>query len=289
MTVETLVRPPSEEDIQRTDAGSDRRADIDAKTARVAALLREVGCEGLLLLEPENVAWLSSGALARGVLDPASEPALYCNGEQRWVIASNADSQRIFDEEVDGLGFQLKEWPWHWGREQLLTDLCQNRKVACDRPRGDLPCVAGQLLSLRRPLTLYEQACAHALGQTVSHALEATCRNLEVGQSEREVAGHASHRLLHRGVQPLHIGVAADGRSRLYRHFRFTSTPIRQYAVLTAMGWWRRPAAQSASASCRRTCARTTTPSAGSAPATSPRPGPTRCRGRSWWRRGAST
>ena len=83
------------------DTGSDRRADIDAKTGRVAALLREVGCEGLLLLEPENVAWLGSGALARGVLDPAAEPALYCNGEQRWVIASNADAQRIFDEEVD--------------------------------------------------------------------------------------------------------------------------------------------------------------------------------------------
>ena len=234
MTVEALVRHPSEEDLQRTDTGSDRRADIDAKMGRVAALLREVGCEGLLLLEPENVAWLGSGALARGIFDPAAEPALYCNGEQRWVIAGNADAQRIFDEEVDGLGFQLKEWPWHWGREQLLTDLCQNRKVACDRPRGDLPCVAGQLRGLRRSLTPYERACAHALGQTLSHALEATCRHLEAGQSEREVAGHLSHRLLHRGVQPLHIGVAADGRSRLYRHFRFTSTPVRRYAVLTA-------------------------------------------------------
>ena len=42
-----------------------RRADIDAKQAAVAGLLREVGCEGLLVLEPPNFAWLTSGAVAR--------------------------------------------------------------------------------------------------------------------------------------------------------------------------------------------------------------------------------
>src|SRR5262249_19590831 len=58
-------------------------------------------------------------------------------------------------------------------------------------------------------------------------------RNLNPGETEREVAGQISHRLLHRGVTPLHVGVAADGRSRLYRHFAFTSTQIAQHAVLT--------------------------------------------------------
>jgi Xaa-Pro aminopeptidase len=215
---------------------SDRRSDVEAKMGRVGALLQEVGCEGLLILEPENLAWLTSGATARGLLDPSADLALYCNGEQRWLIASNVDSQRMFDEELDGLGFQLKEWPWHWGREQLLADLRQNRRVACDRPLPETWLVADALARLRRHMTVYEQACYFALGQIVSHALEAACRTLASGETEREVAGQISHRLLHRGVQPLHIGVAADGRSRLYRRFGFTSTPIRQYAVLTASG-----------------------------------------------------
>ena len=51
---------------------------------------------------------------------------------------------------------------------------------------------------------------------------------------QREAAGQLSHRLLHRGAQVVHIGVADEDRSRLYRHFSFTSTPIRHYAVLTA-------------------------------------------------------
>ncbi len=215
------------------DAVSDRRADIDAKMARVAELLQEVGCEGLLLLDAANFAWLTSGAMSRGLGDPAAEPAAYCNGEHRWIIASNVDSQRLFDEEVDGLGFQLKEWPWHWGRDQFLSDLCQNRKVACDRSVPGVVSVAEQMRRLRRQLTVYEQACQLALGQTVAHALEATCRTLSPGETEREIAGHLSHRLIHRGILPLHVGVAVDGRSRLYRRFGFTSAVLEHYAVLS--------------------------------------------------------
>ena len=61
--------------------------------------------------------------------------AAFCTAEGRWIITSNVDSQRLFDEELDGLGFQLKEWPWHWGRGQLIADLCQGRNVACDQPQ----------------------------------------------------------------------------------------------------------------------------------------------------------
>ncbi len=233
MTVETLVQPTTLiAGATHVDAMSDRRADIDAKVARVAELLQEVGCEGLLLLDPANFAWLTGGAMSRGLGDPAAEPAAYCNGEHRWIIASNVDSLRLFDEEVDGLGFQLKEWPWHWGRDQILADLCQNRKVACDRPCPGVVNVAEPMRRLRRRLTAYEQACQLAVGQTLAHALEATCRTLSRGESEREIAGHVSHRLIHRGILPLHVGVAVDGRSRLYRRFGFTSATLEHYAVL---------------------------------------------------------
>jgi Xaa-Pro aminopeptidase len=228
-----LLQPAGSSEFQLSTV-SDRRADVDAKTGRLGALLQAVGSEGLLLFEPENVAWLTSGAVARALPDPASAPAVYCNGEQRWLIARNADSQRWFDEEIDGLGFQLKEWPWHWDREQLVADLVQGRRVASDRPFGDCRVAADEMRRLRRTLTPYEQACLLALGEMLAHALEAACRTLAVNETEREVAGHISHRLMHRGAVPVHIGVAADGRSRLYRHFGFTPTPIRHYAVLTA-------------------------------------------------------
>ncbi|HZU37896.1 MAG TPA: M24 family metallopeptidase [Gemmataceae bacterium] len=212
----------------------DRRADIDAKQLVIAGLLREVNCDGLLILEPENFAWLTSGATARGVPYEQEQPALYYSPEQRWAIASNVDSQRLFDEEIDGLGFQLKEWPWHWGREQLLADLCQGRKVACDVAFRDCTVVGDRLQALRRVHSPYEQACLRAAGHLLSHALEATCRTLTPRLTEREIAGQISHRLLHRGAQPLIISVAGDGRSAVYRHCGFTDVPVRRHAVLFA-------------------------------------------------------
>ncbi len=211
---------------------NDRRLDIDAKQLRITELLQQVECDGLLLLDPIHFAWLTSGAQARGVMDPAAAPMLYATGEGRWVLCANTDSQRLFDEELDGLGFQLKEWPWHWGRERMLADLCHGRRVACDQPLGDCVVVADRLARLRRKLTAYEQACYRALGQIVGHALEATCRNVSPGETEREVAGQLSHRLIHRGAQPVLLMVAADGRSSLYRQAGYTPKPLESCAVL---------------------------------------------------------
>ena len=241
MSAEPTVSPLTEGAGFSIDISSDRRADIEAKQFRVATLLREHECDGMLLIEQENVAWLTSGATPRGHLDAESLPALFCTPESRWLICSNVDSQRLFDEELDGLGFQLKEWPWHWGREQFFADLCPGRKVACDaipsgEVEGDFHVIAGLMGKARRVLTPYEQACLFTLGQVVSHAVEAACRTLQKGDTEREVAGQLAHRMMHRGVQPVELGIAADGRSRVYRRVGFTGTPIERYAVVTATG-----------------------------------------------------
>src|SRR5437868_5405597 len=89
---------------------SDRRLDVDAKHARIAALLEEIGSESLLILDPANFAWLTSGGVTRNVLDSEQTPALYFTPTNRWLLSSNVESQRMFDEEIDGLGFMLKEW-----------------------------------------------------------------------------------------------------------------------------------------------------------------------------------
>jgi hypothetical protein len=212
---------------------SDRRSDVDAKQAAIAQLLTESACDGLLILAPENFAWLTSGGAARGVVDKEAMPALYYNAEGRWVLCGNVDTQRLFDEEIDGMGFQLKEWNWHQGRASLLEDLCQGRKTACDVSFKECQVVGTRLQAMRMPLSDYEQACYKALGQIVSHALEATGRSLNVGDTEREIAGQLSHRLIHRGALPIMMTVAADGRSRVYRQGSFTGTAIRSYCVMT--------------------------------------------------------
>src|SRR5437868_2629018 len=136
VTEETSLPPATAEITLAPPA--DRRSDIDAKHQRLTTLLRDAAADGLLVLRPENFAWQTSGSPPRGVIDPAARPALYFSHEGRWLLCSNAESQRMFDEEIDGLGFQLKEWPWHWGRAQLVSDLTQGatqgRNIAADEP-----------------------------------------------------------------------------------------------------------------------------------------------------------
>src|SRR5438105_3893081 len=104
-----------------------RRLDIDAKQQLIAQLLHDCGCDGLLVLNPTNVRWLTSGAGPVGLLGRDEMPGLYFTPHQRWLLASSTDSQRMFVEELDGLGFMLKEWHWSASREQLLVDLVYGR------------------------------------------------------------------------------------------------------------------------------------------------------------------
>jgi Xaa-Pro aminopeptidase len=214
------------------ESSSDRRADVDAKQGQVAELLARIGCEGLLVLDQANLAWLSAGGSARSVLNPEDLPALYYTAGQRWLIVCNVDSQRMFDEELDHLGFLLKEWPWPSRREQVLADLCMDRRLACDMPFQGAQLVTEQLRVLRRAQSAHERACSRLLGQMVAHAVEATCRSAQPGETERELAAQVAHRLYRRGALPVAVSVTADGRARTYRRHGFTSAPIQTSATI---------------------------------------------------------
>ncbi|MFL5327745.1 MAG: hypothetical protein ACJ8C4_02420 [Gemmataceae bacterium] len=188
------------------------RAEIDDRQAAVARLLETAKAEQLLLMDPANKTWFVGNQICRGMLDPQDEACLIITPSQRWLICSNTDSQRIFDAYLDRLGFQLKEWPWHIGREQLLADLCQNRTIASDRLLRDTISVANELRALRLALSPSMQSSVIHLGRDLAHSLEATCRNIERSSTEVEIAGHLGHRLLRRGIEPVAIQVAADRR-----------------------------------------------------------------------------
>lgn len=211
-----------------------RRADIDIKQAQIAWLLEQVECEAALLLGSAHVGWFTAGMNVRGLIAESERPGIYTNGRQRWLLCSNVDTQRLFDEELDQLGFQLKEWTWEGGRADLFMNITTGRKVCCDRPLANMPQTAERLRPLIRVLTNYEQEEYRTLGRLVAHAVEATARNLVKGSTEEEVAGQLGHRILHRGAEPVAISITADGRGSRYRRAGTSPAPVTQYCVLQA-------------------------------------------------------
>lgn len=214
----------------------DRRQDVEEKQERLLPLLEEMGCEAALLLMPAHVSWFANGLNARGLIADSERPGVYTNGRQRWLLCSNVDTHRLFDEELDQLGFQLKEWSWDHGRADLLHNVVTGRKVACDRPFPGMPMINDRLRPLLRVLSEFERRTYAELGKLVAHAVEATARNIEAGQTEEEVAGHLGHRLLHHSAEPVGVSVTADGRGAKFRRAGFTTAPVRKSCVIQATG-----------------------------------------------------
>lgn len=214
------------------DEQSTRDDDIATKQERLAAMLRDLVRDGLLLLDPANFSWITSGADSTLVVEAADQPAVYLQNSQRWLICSNVDTQRLFDEELDGLGFQVKEWPWQWGRPQLLADLCTGKRLACDVPFADCTNVGERLQTMRRTLSPWERERLRAIGIEVAHALEATCRGINRGDTEQEIAGHLCHRLARHGLTPVEVQVSADSRLRMYRRHVPGTAKVEQTCVV---------------------------------------------------------
>jgi Xaa-Pro aminopeptidase len=213
-----------------------RRADIDAKQDRVAKILGDFACEGVVLLMPAHVAWFTGGVNVRGLIADGERPGVYTNGRQRWLLCSNIDTQRLFDEELDGLGFQLKEWQWMTGRAALLGELVTGKKFATDRPFPNMPLVNDALRPEMRALTEFEQELYRDLGKLVAHALEATARNISRGETEQEVAGHLAHRLGRHGAEAVAVSVAADDRGDRFRRTGFSIARIERSCTLQVTG-----------------------------------------------------
>ncbi len=220
-----VVNADLERDVP-ADPVADRRADVEAKLASVGAVLPDLGCEAVVLFMPAHVSWLCGGFNLRGLFADTERPGIYTNGKQRWLMCSNLDTQRLFDEELDRLGFQLKEWHWSTGRAALLGELTAGKKIATDRPFPNMPLVNEKLRTVIRPLSAFDRVGYLDLGRHVAHAVEATARAADPGETEREIAGHLAHRLLRHGVEPAAVSVAVLAGAGRYPRPGFTAAAL---------------------------------------------------------------
>ncbi|MBA3314607.1 MAG: M24 family metallopeptidase [Planctomycetota bacterium] len=215
-------------DLERVDDVADRQR-------LLADLIREHGVDALLLSRPENFAWLTVGADA--TRSATAEPAarLFVTPEARLLVTNNVESQYLFDRELPGLGFQLKERPWFEPHDQLANDLCRGRKIGSDDGFGGSLDLSAALSRLRLPLTERERKTVRQLGREVVHAVEATARGCQAGETEAEIAAELAHRLIKHEIVPVRLQVCADGRFRRYPHYPFGNARVEANCVIAAV------------------------------------------------------
>ncbi|HEV3164592.1 MAG TPA: peptidase M24 [Isosphaeraceae bacterium] len=236
-TVDTLPALADPTADHADDTLAQRRADVDEKHRRVIDFLDATGYDAVVLGRADAVAWFTSGGdLGQGLSSDPSSVLLYINRACRAVITDNVQSARVFEEELAGLGFQLKERAWYDHPEQIAAEIGHNKRIATDSCLHQWPNESLRLKLLRLSLTRLERQRLRELGRTLTLAVEATCRNFMPDETEADVAGHLAHRLIREGVVPVDLRVASDDRLSRYRQPTFKAAPIRQRAIIAATG-----------------------------------------------------
>ena len=215
-------------------AASPRIEDVAIKQQRIAEFLEDEGYEAVLLGRQDSFAWFTAGGdSGAGAASEVGQVSLFVTRDQRCVLAMNTESGRIFEEEVAGLGFQLKECRWDEPRDRLFEDICRGRKVASDSGVCGTVNELDKLRRLRINLTELERQRYRELGRAVSHAVEATCRNARPGETEHELAGELSHRLIRHGISPITMYVAGEERAGQFRLAPHKAQPIRRRVTIS--------------------------------------------------------
>lgn len=226
--------PVSSGEIQVVDL--ERAEEVERRHQLLASFLDLKGDDALLLQRPSNFAWLTCGGDNTRPGTTETTATLFITEEARVALCSSADSGQVFDRELAGLGFQLKERPWEEPRSVLVDDLCRGRRVAGDLDMAGLRNADREVADFRRTMTDRELGTLKVLGRQMTHAVEAAARTLSPGETESEIAGQIAHRLLRHQIIPVRIQVMADGRGHRYRHWGFGNDHVERYCTLSAVG-----------------------------------------------------
>lgn len=212
---------------------------VDRRHQKIGEWLKNHHYDAALFTDPVNQCWLSAGADFSGGDGAGPATAMFITPESRVIVTHNVSSARVFETCIGGMGFQIKERPWHEPLEVLLGDLCRGRKVILDRygPLGDVK--PDVFRNFRWPLDDHDCEQLKMAARILTHGVEATCRGWYPGKTEAELAGEVAHRLIKHQMTPVRVQILADGRSRRFRDWTWNEDESTHLVTIVAVGRFR--------------------------------------------------
>ena len=213
------------------------------KRARLTRAMKERGLDAVVLSRRHNFSWASGGSdnHVRHSADMGVATLIFTRDGARYVLTSNIEAPRIMDEELGGMGYELKTVKWYVPEEraQALKELMGGRKAASDDGTPGTVDAEPLLMPLRMQLGRNELAKYRWLGRAAGRGIAEVCRKITRGMTEEEIAGNLFAVMQGQGVKPTVLLVAADERIKKYRHPIPTAQKVKGAVmlVLCARRW----------------------------------------------------
>ncbi len=207
--------------------------ELKTKLAQVRTLLKQQGAEAALLGLQPNFSWLACGGEAHIPLNSnLSFGQLVVTAKGFYLLANRIEMRCLQDEVVKGLGAKPLLWEWHDSSSGLkaLKQVADPAKTLSDCGDWGTTARPDLFAPLHYSLQDIEVKRYRALGKAAEAALNETCRSLQPGQSEFQIAGTLSERAWARDLTPVVVLVATDERIKNYRHPRPTTKKLKKFA-----------------------------------------------------------
>lgn len=190
------------------------QAEQREKRARIKVLLAEKGLDAVVLRKGANVAWITGGRAHIPTTLELSCMDVIVYPDRIVVVTNKIEAQRLKDEELSG-DEELIIVNWFEGRDAQLP---KGPKIGVDGVDGERINIQGEIESLRRNLNEFEVARLKEIGRDATNALEEAMFDIDIDESEVEVAGEIAEELWERNLEPVVLLVAGENRIKKYRH-----------------------------------------------------------------------
>ncbi len=216
--------------------------EVATKEARVRQWLGDNNYGAMLISQLRNFSWITGGGDTHIVITSEGTPCcllLRADGP-KYLIANGSEAPRLMEEQLDGLGYELKFHRWWTDKaepnrvHQIVKELTQGVQLCSDAAFPDAEVIPDAQIAteLRIPLTDSEIKKYRWLGRGCAEAVAETCRQVRPGMSEEEMENITSDSLMKRGIRPTVLLIAADERIMKYRHAIPAGAKLRNYAMI---------------------------------------------------------
>ncbi|RWZ58538.1 M24 family metallopeptidase [Halobacillus fulvus] len=202
---------------------------------KLRSFLEKRKVDGILLRKRNNFSWVTDGrynhivrATETGVAD------LIITKDKAYLVTAKMEEARLAEEEAAHFPFECEivSDDWFVDITPTIEKLTDGLKMVADVPFKDWEVVDGELTAVRSVMSAAEQERYRELCQQAAHAVEATCREIDPGQTEHEIEALLASKVYPLGIKPHVLMVATDERIRRYRHPIPTHKKLEKHAMI---------------------------------------------------------